>query len=1007
MLSYLLIQTGRSYGLSVFFIVTLLFSTPDYAVSNIRDNIVATYIYQLAQNISWTNNKTLRYYKIHLIDTNKKHYHALQYITKNATLHNKKIILSYSTDLSFPEDIQILFVANHYVQHLKSIYQKIHNHPILLITDHADNPHDIMLDFYDEKDNTLKFRINKANILNHHLTISPNIILLGGSEIDIAQLYKDSQTHLQKNQQYVTSLQQNLHHLQNQIIQNEKQYQLLKENIQDLKKTITQLTQNLYKAQTTLQQKQDELNQQRQAFRKYQHKIRTQTERYNTLLLIIDQQEKAFDLQVSSQQQEILKRKQILQEQQRLIETQKQNLKQQKKTLHHQTRQIQQQQHILKEQNKEIVYQKNMLYLLILILVLFLLLVLIILLAFFKNKKSKQLLEKQGELLQQSTIDLLLAKQHAEKANHSKSVFLANMSHELRTPMNAVIGFLELTLEQYTLPEPYLGYITTAESSARSLLHLLNDILDISKMENNKLSLEKVEFNLKELLSSVLNTLKLASQEKNITITLHDEVLHNKACLVGDPVRIRQIFINLLGNAIKFTKQGEINIFISDDTHLVAAQHVTYIQIHDTGIGIPSEKLDTIFDAFTQSDDSTTRHFGGTGLGTTISKQLITKMGGKIWIESIVHQGTQVHFYLPMVLTACQASKSSISSPSTPTPKSTICYHLLIVDDVKTNALLACIRLEAAGYKVTQAENGKIALELLQQQHFDAILMDIHMPVMDGLTATRSIREQEKNSSRHIPVIALTASVLKEDMAECLHAGMDDIVTKPIDFGLLFDKLQQHLTVIDPLPTTTKQTTDSTTHSASFNKESLIQGKKGLQYWKDEAIYFAVLHDFSQQHAHDDQAVQIALQAKDYQRVLELTHRIKGLAGNLCMPHVEQTAQRLHIAIKQQHYHTLKPLFSAFSQALQLSVHYIQENISSPPASTSVPQKQPVKKQDKLILVQQLITCLQQSDPNKISCTLEKLKPYLTEKDFYILDKYIDNYDMDDAIRWLNTTSQF
>jgi signal transduction histidine kinase/ActR/RegA family two-component response regulator len=387
----------------------------------------------------------------------------------------------------------------------------------------------------------------------------------------------------------------------------------------------------------------------------------------------------------------------------------------------------------------------------------------------------------------------------ADAANHAKSEFVANMSHEVRTPMNGVLGMTDLLLDTPLNPEQaeYAGMIKT---SAESLLSIVNQILDFSKLDAGKMDLDHLAFSLGSSLAPMLKTLGWRARQKGLEFSssIDPEV---PEALLGDPNRLLQVLVNLVANAIKFTDTGGITLRVRREA--AENQSVTlHFLVQDTGVGIPAEKQAQVFEAFTQTDGSAARRFGGTGLGLTICRQLVGLMGGRIWVESQVGKGSTFHFTARLVV-ACPVSPSLPEATAEgqgpmagailrPAPRPLKPLRILVAEDNPVNQQLALRLLKRRGQSVVVANNGREALARVGQESFDLVLMDLQMPEMDGLEAARIIREKEKTTGAHLPIVAMTADTLPGDRERCLSAGMDNYISKP----LRIEELLQVLTAV-------------------------------------------------------------------------------------------------------------------------------------------------------------------------------------------------------------------
>lgn len=409
--------------------------------------------------------------------------------------------------------------------------------------------------------------------------------------------------------------------------------------------------------------------------------------------------------------------------------------------------------------------------------------------------------------IQQRDQALDQARREALEASKMKSAFLANMSHEIRTPMNGIMGMCQILLES-PLSAEQRENLSIVDGSARSLLHLINDILDVSKIEAGRLELEEIEVDLRSALGELLRPLQLRAEQKGLTLTweVSADVPDR---LETDAARVQQVLLNLVSNAVKFTHEGGVRVSVGFDESDAAGPFVTF-SVRDTGIGISEEKQSLIFEPFAQADNSTSRKYGGTGLGLTISARLAEMLGGRLWLQSRPGQGSTFSFTVrctrfvrrepshgqATAVTDREVSRLPVPQPAPKPSAPTVAgiahpLAVLLAEDNRVNQRVAQSMLARMGHAVTVANDGQEAIDAYRARAFDLVLMDVQMPGVDGYQATAAIRQVEAERGRHVPIIAMTAHAMKGDRERCLAAGMDGYVSKPIAKAALATEIER------------------------------------------------------------------------------------------------------------------------------------------------------------------------------------------------------------------------
>jgi signal transduction histidine kinase/DNA-binding response OmpR family regulator/HPt (histidine-containing phosphotransfer) domain-containing protein len=831
-----------------------------------------TLLTAMLRHTTWPQEDQIDHFVIGLYGRDKALLSVLKREAATLKVRGKSVVATAIDSLSEAKAAHILVLTPSMNSRLEEIDRELHLSHTLIVTDGSNDQRRVMINFTHPTETRLSFEINSSNIVYAGLQLSNNILLFGGTKLDAATVYKETQAELARAKAVATQQQQQLEAQQTLLAKQEGTIEEQRKQVAANKAELAKLEQKLAGIQATLEESENKLRENESAL----------ADKENVLA-----QKEAY---INSYSDKIDRNLQRLEDQQSEIKKQERLIADQNSVLMKQVSTIENQQFILSAAAAA------------------LLLVLSLIVIIFRGYRSKHRIALK---LEGKTRELEVANEQLVQLTEAKSLFLSTMSHEIRTPMNGVIGMAEL-LEGTDMTTQQREYVSLIIKSADTLLALINDILDFSKIEAGGLDLEAIPFNLRDILGDTLQSLALRAVEKGLELTFHipPDVPDR---LIGDPLRLRQIVVNLVGNAIKFTANGEVVVDLHMESLTGNAARVAF-EVRDTGVGINEQQQRKIFEAFGQADNSTTRQFGGTGLGLAIASQLAEMMGGSMAVTSKIGQGStfsfSADFDLPdepatvplhpaslrgqralvvddnstnrmildellrswgmvvsvvdsggaalaeldrtgskepgfalalldvmmpdmdgfelaarirerpeqatmrilMLTSAGRSDKEALRSRLDisrillkPTkhadlllaitdalgvtttqvavprerPEDIATRRVLLVEDNPVNQKVAKDLLSRRGHSVQVAPNGAEAVEAVSQKQFDVVLMDIHMPVMDGLTATRAIREREHASGAHVPIVAMTAGATTEDRENCFAAGMDKFVTKP------------------------------------------------------------------------------------------------------------------------------------------------------------------------------------------------------------------------------------
>lgn len=608
-----------------------------------------------------------------------------------------------------------------------------------------------------------------------------------------------------------------------------------------------------------------------------------------------------------------------------------------------------------------------------------------------------ELEKKNNELITYSE-GLKEAKNAAEEAAKAKADFLANMSHEIRTPMNAIMGMIYL-IQKTDLNEKQRDYTAKIQSSSHHLLGIINDILDFSKIEAGKYEIEKIDFKLDQVINNLaaLTSEKCSSKGIKLIFDIDPEVPNN---LKGDPLRIGQVLINYTNNAIKFTENGEIIVRIKKEKEF-KNNCIIRFEVKDTGIGMTEEQKSKLFQPFQQADTSTTRKYGGTGLGLVISKQLAALMDGEVGVQSEVGKGSTFWFTAKLALNKLIEEEDeplNIAEEKIDVIKG---KYILLVEDNELNQQVAMEILEDMGFIIDIAENGRIAVKKVNEKHYDIVLMDMQMPVMDGVEAAKKIRENPKYKS--IPIIAMTANAMATDRERCLKAGMNDHITKPIDPKKLFAILLKWLPdkkIEVQAPLVQLSYDDFKINVPGLNYELGLRRMLG----KKEA-YIGILRKYVLNEKDAFIEIEKLLWIGDWNSAERIAHTLKGVSGSIGAVQIQVKAAEIETAIREHtSYDILNPIIKEASAMLTKIIGYL-ENILPKKENAYKFKGQVSECGDLIKILEELRPFIKTRKPKKCAEVMERYEklvwPSEIREQAALLQKLISKYKFKDAMNIL------
>ncbi len=775
------LRQAASRSWALFLLLLLLLSTiVAHAAQKPRspNEVIAAYVYLLAKNTTWPGEAHLGHFTIAVLEKGTRVAEDLEQITRDMRLKQRPIRLKRLTKLPAPgdlDDVQLLYVGPAFARNMGKVMEAVgEKAPILVVSHGVADKSRVMINIYYDRHKRARLQVNRENITAHGLRVSEKVLLTGGDEIGVSKLYEASLAQMKaQEQQFLRYLQLNA--------KLAKDIEVYRAEVEKLEQTVARQNQAVASKEKQLKQVSGELAatmeklaaqreslKQKEAY--MQHMVAQLDElssRYMALQKSAALQEKQLDVrsrQLVEQQQEIENRSRILEQQKQDIAVLDEKIRNQEQT-------IEKHQQIMRQQSSRIQQQASGLYALVGII----LLLLVLAVSTYRHKKK----------LEQMTRKLAEAKSAAEYASRSKSMFLTNMSHELRTPLNAIMGFSELLRKEAGIPEKHRQTLDIIHRSGGFLLSLINDVLDLARVEAGKVSIERKPVNLRTLFHEAMGLMEERAAQKQLQLK-SDIAPDLPPCALTDAEKIRQILLNFISNAIKYSDSGTITLKVFVEREKLV------MEVRDQGLGMAAKDLECIFEPFVQVGEASEKT--GTGLGLAICKNFVEALGGETEVESKLGEGSVFRVRLPFQ----PCDEQEIRQDTERDSKKVVGIapggadvKVLIVEDKQDNRMLLSSILAIPGIETREAVNGAEAVECFASWRPDFIWMDRRMPVMDGESAARAIRAMPGGDQ--VIIVALTASAFNDERQRVLEAGMNDFVVKPYDADIIFEVMKKHL----------------------------------------------------------------------------------------------------------------------------------------------------------------------------------------------------------------------